>query len=134
MGWSKYHSWDAKALGAVGLRSSLRRWFNHTLRRYFRVISEENPVVAGHLQLRFVLQYIYSLIKCRRPSRKAFGGPSFANLALSSSVPNLVNTFFGLEYAQAVPPHYTLVGPILSREAEAQAIGLSLASTTWHPD
>lgn len=34
-----------------------------------------------------------------------------------------MNTFFGLEYAQPVPPHYTLIGPVLSYEAEVQAVG-----------
>lgn len=54
--------------------------------------------------------------------RLAYIGTEFANLALPSSVPNLVNTFFGFEYAQPVPPHYFLIGPTLSREAEALAV------------
>lgn len=52
-----------------------------------------------------------------------FAGREFANLPWPSSVPNLVDTFLGLEYAQPIPPHYTFIGPTLSREAEAQAVG-----------
>ncbi|KAF8573263.1 glycosyltransferase family 1 protein [Ramaria rubella] len=105
-GWSDYHPWNTQDLGAGSIPASLRRWLNHTQRRFFHIISTETPFYIMH-----------------RIMRDTHGGPSFANLASPSSVPHLVNMFFGLEYAQPVPSHFTLVGPILSREAEAEAVG-----------
>ncbi|KAF8577946.1 glycosyltransferase family 1 protein [Ramaria rubella] len=105
-GWSPYHSWGAKDLSAEGTFSSLRRWLNHLQRRYFHAINAENLVIQWHQEMRVM-----------------YGDSAFKNFPPHSSVPNLVNIFFGLEYAQPVPPHHTLVGPILSRDAEAQAIG-----------
>jgi UDP:flavonoid glycosyltransferase YjiC (YdhE family) len=102
-GWSGQR---ANTLKAEGILAFLRRWLNHTQRRCLFAINAENIITASHLKL-----------------RSAFIGTEFANLALPSSVPNLVNTFFGFEYAQPVPPHYFLIGPTLSREAEALAVG-----------
>ncbi|KAF8578234.1 glycosyltransferase family 1 protein [Ramaria rubella] len=105
-GWSTLHPWGAKSLSSGGMFASLRRWLNHVQRRYHRTMAAESLIGGWHQEI-----------------RATYGDPSFPSLPLSSDVPNLVNMFFGLEYAQPVPPHFTLVGPILSREAEAQAIG-----------
>ncbi|KAF8580729.1 glycosyltransferase family 1 protein [Ramaria rubella] len=105
-GWSAFHSWGAKVLRSKGVLASLRRWLNHTQRRFFSTIGGETPVHFAQKAL-----------------RKRSGDPSFVNLPLTASVPNLVNIFFGLEYAQPVPPHYTLIGPVLSAEAEAEIVG-----------
>ncbi|KAF8584128.1 glycosyltransferase family 1 protein [Ramaria rubella] len=105
-GWSDLHSWGATALSARGLLPSVRRWLNHTQRRLFTTIGGDTPV---HFAQRYM--------------RKRAGDPSFVNLPSPASVPTLVNIFWGLEYAQPIPPHYTLVGPVLSAEAEAEVVG-----------